>query len=186
MTTVLLCGKSDDNSIGKVLLDALENYGGVQFYDGSNLIQKRKNSHVDSLEFLLYDCEKIPKVNGNEGILLFKNSFHFKSEQQSQNFSGFIPVFESHNTHAAAALKGTGIVGVTCGTSAKDILSIASLSDVDATVSLQRSVKILTGEVLEPLDISIRLKMPVSPFSLLAICSVLLLSGVPANSEFCF
>ena len=180
MTTILLCGKSDDNSICKILLEALENYGGVQSYDGTSLTKTGKN---DRPEFLLYDCEKIPQINNSGGILLFKNSFCFDRQQKVP--STFIPVFESRNTNAAAALKGTGIVGITCGTSAKDILSIASLNDINATVSLQRSVKTLTGLVLEPHDMTIQLKKAVSPFPLLAICSVLLLSGVPSNSEYC-
>jgi hypothetical protein len=183
MTTILLCGKSDDNAIGKLLLDALVNYGGMQFYDGARLIRVGKDHYP---EFFLYESEKIPQTKSNSGILLFKNSFRFETEQPQKISSEFIPVFESHNTHAAAALKGTGIVGVTCGTSPKDVLSIASLSDTGATVSLQRNVKILTGEVLEPLDITLQFKNPVSPFPLLAACSVLLLSGIPSNSEFCF
>lgn len=180
MTTILLCGKRDDDSTSKILLEALEHYGGVQYFDGTSLIKTENN---DRPEFFLYGCEKIPQTASN-GILLFKNSFCF--EQQQKIPSGFIPVFESRNVQAAAALKGTGIVGVTCGTSAKDILSIASLEDTSATISLQRSVKTLTGLVLEPYDLTIQLKKPVNPFPLLMICSVLLLSGIPSNSEFCF
>lgn len=183
MTTILLCGKNDDNAVGKLLLDVLANYGGIQFYDGERLIKAGKDNYP---EFFLYESEKIPHTKLNGGVLLFKNSFRFEPEQPPKISSEFIPVFESHNSHAAAALKGTGIVGVTCGTSQKDVLSIASLSDAGATVSLQRNVKILTGEVLEPLDITLQFKKPVSPFPLLAVCSVLLLSGIPSNSEYCF
>ncbi|HEX3037734.1 MAG TPA: hypothetical protein VHO94_01915 [Oscillospiraceae bacterium] len=181
MTTILICGKRDNDSTSKILLNALENYGGVQYFDGNSLI---KTESCDRPEFFLYSCEQIPQTNNNSGILLFKNSYFF--EQQQKIPSGYIPVFESHNVQAAAALKGTGIVGVTCGTSAKDILSIASLEDTSATISLQRSVKTLTGLVLEPYDITIQLKQPISPFPLLMICSVLLLSGIPSNSQLCF
>ena len=71
MTDILLCGKSNDQSIVKALLPALARYGGVR-YIHPELLRKVGNGEV---RFLVCDCERIPKVEGSSGILFLKNSF---------------------------------------------------------------------------------------------------------------
>jgi hypothetical protein len=181
MTTIVLCGRNNDNVISLKLADVLGKYGGAQLFDGESLI---RTGDKNNPSFLIYVCERFPKLKIENGILLLKNNFEY--DKQLVIPSGFIPVFESHNVNAAAALKGTGLIGVTCGTSCKDTLSVASLDETSATVSLQRNIKTLTDEILEPHEITIKLQKEISPFTLLTICSVLLLSGVSSNGIFSF
>jgi hypothetical protein len=181
MTTIFLCGKRSDNAVSDVLAGALRQYGMVQYFNGDVL---KRYSEKTEPEFCIYDCEELPKLELPSGILLFKNSF--LPTKKPEIPMGFLTVFGSHNSRAASALKGTGLIAVACGTSAKDTLSVASLTDSSACVSLQRNVRTVTGEVLEPRDISIELCRQLGPYSLLATCAVFLLAGVPSDDGYRF
>ncbi len=172
MTDILLCGKRSDQSIAKALLPALAAYGGVRYVQPELL---RKIGGEDA-RFLVCDCEKIPRVEGGGGILFFKNSFD--SETPIVIPDGFLCAFEPQNQRAAALLRAAGTAAVTCGMCAKDTLSISSLDYGAAALSLQRSISTVSGEVMEPRDITVELHTQVSPRQMLAVCMVLLMAGM--------
>lgn len=180
MTTIVLCGKKSDTGVAELLVNALGKYGEVQYYNGERLVSIKEKLHP---KFCVFDCEKIPKLEVASGILLFKNSFDGERRELP---GGFLPVFEAHNTQAAAALGGTGLNAVVCGTSSKDTLSLASITDTDATISLQRSIRSMSGEILEPYDIPIHLGRSSSPYPVLATCAVFLLAGIHSGEEYYF
>lgn len=181
MTTVVLCGKKNDAAVSGPLLRALSQYGGTLYFNGRTL-QSLQESGEGEPHFAVYDCEEIPELKLEKGILLFKNSFCGTTARSVP--AGVLTVFESYNGKAAGALKGTGVIAITCGTSAKDTLSVASLDEASATVSLQRTVKDVAGTVLEPRDVAVTLDSPLSPYQILAVCSVLLLSGQDPNDGY--
>jgi hypothetical protein len=172
MTNIILCGKATDTSISCALLPALCKYGGVQYYSQDRLALLGD----DKIEFLLYDCEKLPRIEVNNGIIIFKNSFH--ASEQIKIPTGFLCILEMKNVHAAELLNGSGTAAITCGTNPKDTLSIAGLDETSAALSLQRSVMTVDGGILEPHDFTVRLKSQLSPSRILAVCAVLLISGI--------
>nr|WP_319488015.1 hypothetical protein [uncultured Caproiciproducens sp.] len=178
MTNIILCGKSTDTSISCALLPALERYGGVQYCSAENLVRLGN----DKIEFLLYDCEKLPYIELDGGIILFKNSFH--SSEKNLIPEGFLSILEMKNSSAAEMLNGTGTAAITCGTSSKDTLSIAGLDEMSAALSLQRSVMTIGGKMLEPHDFTVRLLSKLSPTRILAVCAVLLLSGIDSSKGY--
>lgn len=178
MTDILLCGKRSDHSLAKVLLPALARYGEVSYYH-PELFQKGGKGKE---KFLICDCEHIPQLQAEKGILLFKNSF--EAEEKLRIPPGFLCVLEPQNIKAAALLQEAGTAAMTCGMSAKDTLSISSLDYGSAAMSLQRSVPTLTGEIVEPGDITVEVGAALSPRQILSICMVLLLSGVDASNGY--
>ena len=178
MTNIFLCGKSNDNSISYALLSALQKYGGVQYCSSDRAVRLGNQK----LKFLIYDCENLPNIELEKGIILFKNSFTFTKKSFIPNT--FLCVLEMKNTHALKMLEGTGKVAITYGTSAKDTLSFAGLNDTNAIVSLQRNVITLDGKMLEPHDFTINLLSDSSPSRILAVCAVLLLSGQDSSQGF--
>lgn len=179
--TILLCGERKEKSIGLALISALSNYGEVKYFNGEKI---EFYPGKPELCFLLYEWKNVPEICVEKGILLFKNSFQFREHKKIP--AEFMTVFESHNMGAIEFLKGTGATAVACGTSSRDTLSIASIDYQSATVSLQRTIKNLKGEVVEPHDISIKLRSAMSPYPLLACCSALLLSGIPSEKGYYF
>ena len=151
MTTVVLCGEREDTGIRRVLVRALSRYGGVQWYDGRRLQASRP-----APEFFLYETTHLPKAEQVEGILIFKNLFYLHEKEKAP--VGFVPVLDAQNLAAASALRGTQAIGITCGASPRDTLSMASLRDDSAVVSLQRELRDLSGKIWEPHDRAIRLE----------------------------
>lgn len=172
MTNIILCGKANDTSISSALLPALSRYGGVQYYNINHLAILGSNK----MKFILYDCEKLPQIELDSGIIIFKNSFN--DSQQIKIPSGFSCILETKNIHAAELLNSAGAVAITCGTNSKDTLSIAGLDETSAALSLQRSVMTIGGNVLEPHDFTVKFKEQLSPNRILAVCAVLLISGI--------
>lgn len=171
MTTVIVCGALKDSHVTQSVKQALRAYGGVQSFDGSRI------DSAERFSFLLYECENVPVIQMEKGILVFKNSFEPKGEYSIPG--GIISVLDSQNMHAAAALSGTGRPAISCGTSARETLSTASIGYNAAVVSLQRDIKTINDDVLEPQDFKVEQSGEAGAYPLLAACAVLLLSGVP-------
>ena len=144
MTDILLCGKSNDQSIVKALLPALTRYGGVR-YIHPELLRKIGE---DEARFLVCDCERIPKVEGSSGILFLKNSFD--SDMPIAIPDGFLCEFEPQNQRAAALFRAAGAAAVTCGMCAKETLSISSTDYGAAALSMQRRIITVGGVAVEP------------------------------------
>lgn len=179
MTTVVLCGEREETGIRRVLFRALSAYGGVQCFDG-----RRLQKSGDNPAFLLYESPHIPKAENMNGILVFKNRFYLQEKEKAQE--GFFPVLDARNMAAAAAIKGTGAIAITCGASPRDTFSMASLRDDSAVVSLQRDLNDLSGVTIEPHDVPLRLQGRAELYPLLASCAVLLLAGIPSQDGYCF
>ena len=175
MTDILLCGKRTDHSIVKALLPALAGYGGVRYIHP----EFYRRIGGEESRFLVCDCGQIPQVEGGSGILFFKNSFDSKAPIAVPE--GFLCAFEPQNQRAAAFLRAAGAAAVTCGMCAKDTLSISSLDYGAAALSLQRSISTVSGDVVEPGEITVKLRSAVSPRQMLAVCMVLLMAGVDAS-----
>jgi hypothetical protein len=178
MINIILCGKAIDTSISDALLPALARYGGVQYYSEKRLARLGG----DTVEFFLYDCEKVPQIELDCGILLFKNSFHCPENISIP--SGFMCVLETKNLEAAAMLKDSNTSAIICGTSPKDTISIAGLDETSAVLSLQRSLITVGGDILEPHDFKVKLLTKLGPHRILAVCAVLLISGIDSSQEY--
>ena len=181
MYNVIIYGNGNSNSINETLIRALSNYGGVHSH-----IENSISSHPESekQKFLLYDLNKFPSISKCSGFLIFKKSFLPFDKNLIPN--NFIPILDSHNLNAAQILKGTDKLAITCGTSSKDTLSIASLDDNTAVISLQRYVKAFNSKIIEPHDFTVKLSKETQPYPLLVTCAVLILSEFNTKSGFEF
>lgn len=178
MKDIFLCGDPGEKSVTQALLTALSLYGGVRFFSP----EKVSEGGV-SAEFLLYECPSVPKIELPRGILLLKNGLRPQKEPVSLP-DGFFCVLEAQNRQAADLLQGSGAVVVSCGTGAKDTLSIAGLESSGATISLQRNLSTLDGKVLEPHDFNVTFSVPRSPYQILFVSAALLLAGVDSQNGY--
>lgn len=174
MTTIILCGDKNDKNLHRALSRALRNYAG-----GSTEIRPLSaDSSLKQARFSIHDCEKIPAFLQGRGIIVFKNSF--SGEGEKLKFANFVPVFCAHNQKAAEVLEGTGKTAITCGTAARDTLSVASIDFPKAVLSLQRDVKTIFKDILEPHEFKVHLQKQIALDDLLISCMVLLLLGIPS------
>lgn len=176
MIDIVLCGDRGDTSVSDVLISTLALYGGVRGCGPDRIFERGV-----AAEFFLYECENLPKIELQKGIILFKNSIR---QQHAGIPENFLCILETKNMHAAALLKDTGSAAVTCGTSTKDTLSVAALEGSVAVLSLQRSIRTVAGEIVEPRDFSVKCSAERSPHQLLSISAVLLLSGIDPSGGY--
>lgn len=177
MTDIVLCGDPDDTSIAEALIPALSLYGGVRYSSAERILERGIQ-----IQFNLYECEKVPSIEIPRGIILLKKGI--MSQKSVMIPDGFLCVLETKNYHAASLLKDTNATVITCGTSTKDTISLAGLENTGATLSLQRNLPTLSGELLEPHDFNVSFSKIRSPHQILFVCAALLLSGVDSSGSY--
>ena len=171
MPVVVLCSCRRDQSLYHILLRALSNYGGVQAMLGNTLYTSCQDPH-----FTLFCTHSAPRADNTKGVLVFDENF--KNAGSFPLSQGLIPVLESNNKKAVSHLKDTSHIAITCGTGLRDTLSIASLDDMRATISLQRELTSINGDAYEPHDFIAHLSQKTDVYPLLAVCGTLLLCGI--------
>ncbi|MCI1981529.1 MAG: hypothetical protein LKJ45_00025 [Oscillospiraceae bacterium] len=177
MTNIFLCGDPEDATISKALIPALSLYGGVRYFAPEKTFERGV-----STEFFLYECKKVPQIFLPSGIILIKNSI--RPQPPVQLHSGFFCVFETQNCHAVEMLKDCDATIITCGTGAKETISIAALERSSATLSLQRNLVTMDQKTLEPHDFAVRFSQPRSPYQILFVSAALLIAGIDSSNGY--
>lgn len=152
----------NDKEIFESISSSIERY--------SNRICNHENIVISPI---LGDSEEIA---GNS-IVVFCSNFNNKL-----NGKNYLAIFSSENHHAIEALNGSGNIAISCGMSAKDTLSTASITDEKRMVSLQRTIRSIDGEIIEPRDFYIKSNYEL--YSSLAASAVLLLLGTMPEDDF--
>lgn len=177
MPVVALCSCRKDHDLFDALYSALSQNGGVQSFCRNEL----KSSCGDP-QFSLCHTSCVPHTRGVSGVLVFDDGF--KSGGSFELSESLIPVLDSDNKKALSRLKDAGRVAVTCGTGSRDTLSIASISETRATVSLQRELIDIYGNRVEPRDIIVSFENRMEVYPLLAVSAALLLCGADLDGGF--
>ncbi len=130
--------------------------------------------------------DKIPagRPDGEPMVLLLKNSAPLPAGACLPPEA--VVAFDGENSRVSAFLQGAGGRGVDFGTSPRATVSLASMTEGSATVSVQRNVVLASRRVLEPCEIPVTLAAAMSPRQVLAAVSVLLLAGVPWEQGYRF
>lgn len=178
MRIILLCGDSEERSTGEAMAGALAQFGGV--IHCRNGYVGRLPKEMEKSAFFLLESETIPQLCLPDGIMVFKNQMKKYSGLHIPN--GFISIVDSSNAPALSLLQQCGTHTVTCGMSASDTLSISSRDGDVCSVSLQRTVA-LSAQKIESQEVNIKTAGELAPFSVLAICGVLLLSGCDLSRQ---
>ena len=83
MTDIILCGKAEDHALSEILIPSLSRYGGVRFSSRDQIRQFGPESPA----FLVWDCEQIPEVALESGVLVFKNSYRPLTSIQAVSYT---------------------------------------------------------------------------------------------------
>ncbi len=167
MIPIILYGKETETSVDKVL---------NRVCDSLRKINKNKK-----LCIFQYDECNIENFKNSKGIFVFKGSLGFKKDVVIPK--EFITVVSANNRNAARILRKTDVFAITCGTSPKDTMSISSLDYLNAVVSLQRIIRSIDGEVIEPQDFIVRLKEETAIYPLLTALTVFVLCNKDKNEN---
>lgn len=173
MENVILCGCS---AAERRIVNSLASYAAVQYF-GENSIRRCGEGEK---EIVVCSVPQLPRTENLPGVLVLG------SELKKRRFplrSLLFPVFDSGSKTAADLLSLNQGAAISCGTSPRDTLSLASISEQKAVISLQRSLYTLSGDLVEPRDITVRLCRDCSVFEIMAFCAVILLCGVSSEQE---
>lgn len=162
MTDIIICG--NDSEILSTVRKSLNKYC------------KNGTAHENIL--ISFQSDFSEEIFNNP-IVVISNKFYGKI-----NIGNFTGIFFSSNIHAVKALSGSGNIAISCGTSPKDTISAASINSEKRLVSLQRTIKSIHNEIIEPRDFYIKSDSPLYPA--LAACAVLLLLGIIPEEGFEF
>ena len=180
MIPIIIYGDEGEKYLGKIIFKALSNIGNVSYSNKNEISCYNKKFAKHS--FCIYDTCFLKNLTCSKGIFIFKNSFsNLNYNIFNQNF---IPIFNSQNLQAAKILSTINKTAITCGTSDKNTLCIASVDKNKATISLQRYIKNFYGQTIEPLDFTINLTKEISIPLLLITCSVLILVDEKLPNEY--
>lgn len=180
MVNVVIYGNAAKNDLESVLIGALSAYGGVLYLRPGLLSGYALDGDP---AFLL--CQSGPPFNLclKHCIVVFGKELPFQPVELPESS---VCIVESCNAEALSLLHDCGCTVLSCGMSGRDTLSVSSLEQASASVSLQREITTLTGQCIEPGDIPVSLSLPVDAYSLSAAVGVLLLSGRDPENGFAF
>ena len=172
MVTLVLYGDIKDKSITSKLCRVLSDYGGVLYFSDTKAV---KYGNFNDVSFIVYECDDLQEIDISNSIVIFK------SKQTSEHIiklsDSAICITESSNQKAISAIRGNNSPCISCGMSCNDSVTLSSISDTDAIISIQRSLTTINGSIVEPCDITVKLKQFYDGFSLLSIFCSLIISG---------
>ncbi|HIT53019.1 MAG TPA: hypothetical protein IAD07_03675 [Candidatus Fimivicinus intestinavium] len=172
MIPIFLLGEESDAAIRLPLCRVLERHGGVLHICNGHAAQYA----IGPARFLLYETSKLDTLQAEGTILLFKTRQPACRHPLTLS-GGVTAILETENEAAARRLLHTGSTALTCGLTARDTLTLSSISDTAPVVSIQRTITMLNGRILEPCEKRVRLHTPLAGYALLSACAVLLLAG---------
>ena len=172
MTTIILYGDEKEKRLGKILFNTLSNIGNINYFNTKEIICNNKK--LTKKNFVLYEISDLENLDCKNCIFIFKNSFKIFNENLIKK--NVVPIFATPNSCAANILSSANQPAITCGTSVKNTLSIAGTTGENIAISLQRYIKNLNGQTIEPQDFTIKLSKEIPLPFLLITGAVLLLT----------
>lgn len=170
MVPVILYGDDNDMETAKLIARCLSKYAGVLHINSRCINYIGKNA-----KFLLLECQNPVTLNFKKGIIILKNK---TKRIKSINIpDGFQVVTESDNKSALKLLKKVDHPIITCGMSVRDTLSVSSCKEDTVSISLQRNITLLSGEILECCEVPFKLSVKSDDYAKLAVAAILMLSG---------
>ncbi len=150
MYKIIIYGKSGSKLIGIKLCNALARHGGVLYFcDG-----RVKEISVGNPNFVVYETDFLKSLNVNDCIIIFNSceSNHYPNIISSEHISCIV---NSQNTSALSQLLNLSLPAIVYGMSSKDSITISSINDTEAVISVQRELTLQSGEKLEPSEFKI-------------------------------
>ncbi len=169
MNTLIIYGAEEKKEISDILKKYFCRHGGCTYVSADQVYMSGDAAN------LIVESGRLSQIDAQKGIIIFKNDitdFTFPSIPP-----GFTAVLSCENTAALNFLRENKIVAATCGLSATDTFSLSSLEEDTATVSLQRELRTLGGEINEPQDVVIKNTMGLSGFTAMCLCAAVLITG---------
>ena len=171
MVNLILYGDIKDKSITSKLCRVLSDYGGVLYFSDLKAV---KYGDAKDIRFSIYECDNLCEISIKDAIVIFKSKQ--TNDTKIKLCNRITVITESHNHNAITAISNNDNACITCGMSSNDTVTISSISDNSATISIQRSIKDLNNNIIEPCEFTLKLKKFCDGYTLLSTACVLIIS----------
>lgn len=170
MFKIIIYGDFSENLIGLKLCRTLAKYGGVLHLCNGDI----NEISVGSPYFLVYETEHLNSLQIENTVVIFNNTNNLDCPKipQSCNISCIV---NSQDSSALSKLLSLSTPTIVCGMSAKDSITISSIGETQAVISIQREITLLSGKNLEPCEFKVANIDKVDEEDLLIMCAILIL-----------
>ena len=169
MTTVVLCGKNGEK-ISDEICKMLSSNGIIRICD--NIVTQNCNTP----KFCIIECKNPKELQLSEAVIVVVGTIMYKNNitLKGKNIVGIV---YSSDKAALQLFKDTNISVITCGMAEEDTISLSSIKDDSAIVSINRKIKSLKGKIIEPQEHKLNINAPLNDYSLLVATALVLSSG---------
>lgn len=170
MIHVVLYGSALDTAIRQAMVDDLAKRFAIRYQDRRSIRDFGKNP-----ELLLVDTENLASLDAEPAILIMKTDAVPLSLTHCPRP---VPtIANSENAEQLAALAKLSIPVITCGMRPKDSVTFSSCGDERVVASLGRTIRTVSGDELEPLEIPFHDCFGMEGYPLLAYAALRMLLG---------
>ena len=166
MTTVFICGNSDDNAFEILMRQKLSESYRVTYIKKGEIWQEGSGYEITAADFSC--CNGI---STEQPVIVMKKDT--VSDIALPENATVIACAE--NSSQLSALKNCGGHILTCGYSPRDTFSYSSLAENTVTVSLNREITAFSGKKIQPLEIPLEIPVGADIYSVLAFTALRLL-----------
>ncbi len=177
MITALLLGSRTDRRLHSFLEKALRNRLGLLSLTAKGC------TTVPNPRLLLWDCGHASRVEAQNAIVIIKQKHGVLTPITYLPEHPPVVVLPSQSSQAAEFAARSALPAITCGLGSKDTLTLTSLGEGNAVVALQRAVTAYDGNVIQPMELPVKLSSPQDSYSLLALAALLAFSGELGEME---
>lgn len=176
MIPLVLLGSLSDRRVGQALKDLFSRRVSFLHICGSKL-----DLSGTVPDFLIYETDTLEQLPVPSGILICKETsrqpgISLCHVEEPEPFQTFLGILSSEDTAGAQLFSQMKLTTITCGLSGKDSLTLSSITSDSAVICLQRTIRSLSGQEIDPGEIPVTLTRPIDRYSLLAAVAVALLS----------
>lgn len=170
MFKIVIYGECNENLFGLKLCRTLSHYGGVLYFCGGDISEVS----VGTPCFIVYETECINSLQVEDAVIIFNNSQN-KNCPKITSSCNISCIVNSQDSQALSKLLPISLPAIVYGMSAKDSITISSINENSAVISVQREIVLQSGKILEPCEFKVLNIESLDKDDILTICSVLIL-----------
>lgn len=169
MTTVVLCGENGEK-ISDEICKMLSSNGIIRICD--NIVTQNCNTP----QFCIIECKNPKELQLSEAVIVVVGTIMYKNNVTIKG-KNIVGIVYSSDKAALQLFKDTNISVITCGMAEEDTISLSSIKDDSAIVSINRKIKSFKGKIIEPQEHKLNINAPLTDYSLLVATALVLSSG---------
>lgn len=170
MFKIIIYGECNKNLTGLKLCRTLSHYGGVLYFCGGDISE----ISVGTPCFVVYETDCINSLQVEDAVVIFNNSKN-ESCPKITSSCNISCIVNSQDSQALSKLLPLSLPAIVCGMSAKDSITLSSIGETNAVVSVQRELVLQSGKILEPCEFKVLNIDNMDDDDILTICAVLIL-----------